>query len=454
MEDRFFSGLLSPAFKSLRLSDGFVRSVFVLMSGTTLAMMAPVAAAPILTRLYTPHDYGVFALYVSIVTVLSVPIGGNYDAAVMLPAKDEDALNLTAVCLAISFLVSVVLLLGPCFFAGPIGAFFGSTRIATWLWFVPLLGFLMGIQQAFSNWVNRKRQFRRLAASRVVEAVVSPAMSVGLGMRAWGVGGLVAGLLGGKVAAVWMLGRSVRQGKKRWGLPVRAKTMLEQARKYRDFPLYSAPASFLDILALQIPVLVLTRFYDSSVVGWFALTTRVIGTPLALIGSCVAQVYYQWIAEAGRRNADLRSYTMRVALYLTIMVSGPILIAVIFSPSVFSLVFGEQWRVAGEYARILVFPLAIKFVVSPLSVTMPASGNIRLGSMWKIVYFSSTAVVLFIAAHFQARTFLCIYGAQELVLYSLCFFLILRASARLRPEMIGSRSRPLRGQDGSEEALP
>jgi O-antigen/teichoic acid export membrane protein len=217
MEDRFFSGLLSPVFKSLRLSGGFVRSVFVLVSGTTIAMIVPVAASPFLTRLYAPHIYGVFALYVSIVTVFSVPIGGSYDAAVMLPAKDEDALNLIAVCLAMSFLISVISLLGPWLFAKPIGAFLGSGQIATWLWFVPLVGLIMAVQLACSNWVNRKRQFKRLAASRVVEAAVTPAVTLGLGLYAWGVGGLVAGLLGGKVASVWMLGRSARQGKKTGG---------------------------------------------------------------------------------------------------------------------------------------------------------------------------------------------------------------------------------------------
>ena len=446
MEDRFFSGFLSPVFRSLRLSGGFVRNVFVLMGGTTIAMVVPVAAAPLLTRLYSPHDYGVFALYVSIVTIFSVPIGGNYDSAAMLPARDEDALNLMAVGLAISFLASVAFLLAPWFFGGPIGALFGSDYIVTWLWYVPLVGFIMAIQLVFSSWVNRKRQFKRQAASRVVEAVVAPAVSLGLGALAWGVGGLIAGLVGGKVASTWMLGQSVKEGKKRGGLSIRVKTMIEQAHKYREFPLYLAPTSFLDILALQVPVLFLTRFFDPSVVGWFALTTRVIGAPLALVGTCVGQVYYQWIAEAGRRNHDLRSYPVRVAAYLTIIVSGPLVVAVVFSPTLFSLAFGEQWRIAGEYARILVVPLAIKFIVSPLSATMPATGNIKLGSIWKIFYFSSTAVVLYIAAHFSAPTFLYIYGAHELVFYGLYFFLILKASA-------GSGYKLTRERDGPEKEL-
>jgi O-antigen/teichoic acid export membrane protein len=440
MEDRFFSGLLSPAIMSLRLSGGFVRSVLVLLSGSTIAMVVPVAAAPFLTRLYTPHDYGVFALYVSIVTVFSVPLAGGYDMAVMLPRKDEEAFNLAAVSVAISMLVCMIFFLAPLFFAAPIGVLLGSRHITALLWSVPLVGFLMSLQQVFSSWVNRKRQFKRLASSKVAEAVVSPAASIGLGMQAGGVGGLVAGLVGGKLAALWLVGRSVRHEKKTEGLSLRIGTMLEQARKYRDFPVYSAPTSFLDVLALQIPVFFLARFFDTPVVGWFALTTRIIGAPLALIGSCVSQVFYQWIAEAGRENSDLRSHTARVALYLAMMVSGPLLIAAVFSPILFSLVFGEQWRVAGEYARILMFPLAIKFVVSPLSVAMPASGNIKLGSIWKIAYFSSTAVVLYIAAHFTPWVFFFVYSAHELVFYGLYFLLILRVSADLRPQVTDADS--------------
>lgn len=450
-EDSFFSGFLSPVLMNLRVSGGFVRSVFVLMGGSAIAMIVPVLAAPLLTRLYTPYDYGVFALYVSIVTVFSVPIGGNYDSAAMLPSKDEHALNLIAVCLGASFLLSAVSYLAPALFARPIGRLLGSDRISVWLWLVPLLGFITAVQLAFSSWANRKRQFKRLSASRVAEAVFTPVISLGLGMWACGVGGLIAGLFGGKLASTWMLERSIRREKRASRLPVRWKTMSEQARKYRDFPLYSAPTSFLDILALQIPVLLLTRFFDSSTVGWFTLTTRVIGAPLALISSCVGQVYYQWFAEAGRGDDDLRSYPLKVAAYLALVVAGPLLIAIAFSPSLFSWVFGSEWRVAGDYARILVIPLAVKFVVSPLTVTMPASGNIKLASIWKISYFSSTALVLYIAAHFTVWTFICVYSAHELVFFLIYFLLIFRASAG-GPRASGARQGARQGAAGGQEA--
>src|SRR5512133_2862261 len=78
MDNQPFFGLLSPVLVSLRLSDGFVRNVFVLMSGTTIAMVVPIVASPVLTRLYTPEDYGVFALYVSIISAAAVIVEGGY----------------------------------------------------------------------------------------------------------------------------------------------------------------------------------------------------------------------------------------------------------------------------------------------------------------------------------------------------------------------------------------
>jgi len=433
MMSRFTSYLTSrTAFNGLSHRDSFVRNVFVLMTGTTIAMIVPVIASPLLTRLYTPHDFGIFALYVSIVSVISVPITGNYDSAVMLPKKDEDAINLIGVCLAVSLFAGAVLLLLSWVFAGEAGALLGNRHISRWLPLVPLTAFIMGLQQTLSYWANRKRQFKRLGTNRIIESVVTPALNLALGLRSWSVSGLIVGLLGGKVVAAALLGRSVWSEKRRSGLSLKRQVMFEQARRYGDFPLYSASTAVLDTAALQVPVLLLTRSFGPGVVGLFALTTRVIGAPLALVSQCIGQVYFQWIAEARHRN-DEASYVFKIAGYLVLLVSGPVAAIVLFAPSLFSFIFGAQWRIAGEYAQILIFPLAVKFVVSPLGAIMPATGNIRLGSLWKMIYFLSTCVILYIASRFQTRTFLYVYCIHDSMLYVCYFFLVVRASASTRP---------------------
>lgn len=431
LQDRYVFNFLSPAFRSLRVADGFVRNVFVLTTGTTIAMVIPVVAAPVLTRLYTPQDYGIFALYVALVSVLSVPISANYESAVMLPERDGDALNLVALCLVIALLLSTVLLLVLWPLTGRITTLLGNRHIAAYLHLVPLMVFMLGVYQALSFWANRRRQFRWLAANRIAESLATPLLSVFLGLCSLGVGGLIWALLSGKAVAVSMLARRIWQEKRKERVPLKRALMLEQGRKYYDFPVYSAPASFLDVVALQIPVLLLTKSFGPTVVGLFALTTRVAGAPMALIAGCVGQVYYQWIAEARHREED-SPHLFRVAGYLALIVLGPLVALVLFAPPLFSFVFGAQWGVAGEYARILVFPLAVKFVVSPLGMIMPASGNVRLGSVWKIINFFTTSVTLYVASHFGVKTFLYAYGCHEVVLWTFYFSLILRASKGLR----------------------
>ena len=285
-------------------------------------MVIPVVAAPVLTRLYTPQDYGIFALYVSLVSVLSVPISANYDSAVMLPEQDGDALNLVALCLVIALLLSTVLLLVLWPLTGRITTLLGNRHIAAYLHLVPLMAFMLGVYQALSFWANRKRQFRWLAANKIAESLATPLLSVFLGLCSLGVGGLIWALLSGKAVAVSMLARRIWQEKRKERVPLKRALMLEQGRKYCDFPVYSAPASFLDVVALQIPVLLLTKSFGPTVVGLFALTTRVAGAPMALIAGCVAQVYYQWIAEARHREED-SPHLFKVAGYLALIVLGP-----------------------------------------------------------------------------------------------------------------------------------
>jgi O-antigen/teichoic acid export membrane protein len=242
-----------------------------------------------------------------------------------------------------------------------------------------------------------------------------------------------------------MLGLNVwRERRSRIGPLFRRAAMVEQAKKYSDFPFFSAPTSLLDVLALQLPVLLLTKSSGPSVVGLFALSTRVIGVPLSLVGTCVGQVYYQWVADSERTDANLRPYALKVAGYLGLMAAGPVLLAVVFAPVVFSIVFGNQWRTAGDYARILVFPLAARFIVSPLAVIMPASGNVRLNSAWKIIYFCSSAIVLYFASLSGPTAFLWIYCVLEMFLWGIYFVLILRVSgaARLSDEENGIHERP------------
>ena len=80
----------------------FSKNVITLITGTALAQAVPIAITPILTRLYTPEDFGVFAVYMALSSILVVLVTGRYELAIVVPQKDEDAINIVALSVVLS----------------------------------------------------------------------------------------------------------------------------------------------------------------------------------------------------------------------------------------------------------------------------------------------------------------------------------------------------------------
>ncbi|HHD79092.1 MAG TPA: translocase, partial [Epsilonproteobacteria bacterium] len=140
------------------------------MTGTSIAQAIPLAISPILTRIYTPEDFGIFALYMSVASMIAVTATGRYELAIMLPKKDDDAMNIVALSIVISFFVSFITLLIVFSFNAQITHLLGNPEISFWLYFIPITVLLTGIYQSFNYWINRKKEYGRLATNKVIQS--------------------------------------------------------------------------------------------------------------------------------------------------------------------------------------------------------------------------------------------------------------------------------------------
>ncbi|GJQ23509.1 MAG: hypothetical protein HBSAPP01_12990 [Candidatus Brocadia sapporoensis] len=194
-------------FKSNYLRKGsFAVNVLTLMTGTTIAQAIPIAISPILTRIYRPEDFGIFALYMSIASMLSVIATGRYELAIMLPEKDEDAVNIVALSLIIACFVSFLALVIVWVFNESITKLLDNKEISKWLYFIPLSVFLTGAYNAFNYWSNRKKQYKRLAISRISQSGATVTSQIGMGFSGLETAGLVGGSVFGQSVATGVLG--------------------------------------------------------------------------------------------------------------------------------------------------------------------------------------------------------------------------------------------------------
>lgn len=375
--------------------SAYARNVLTLMTGTTLAQAIPIAISPILTRLYSPEEFGRFALYMAVASIASVLVTGRYELAILLPRRDKDALHIAALAMVLSAAISAVLLLVVLFFAQPIAALLGDAALAPWLYWVPASTLLLGLYQSLNYWSNRKAQYKRLAISRTVQSGSAALAQLGSGYAGSGAVGLVGGQITGQVLATSVLARLIWREDHRAIQALRPLRGLALARKYINFPKYLIVAHGFNTASGQMPVLLLSALFNTAAAGFFTLTQRVMAAPMSLIANALGDVFRQEASQAYIHQGQCKVIYQKTFKRLLLISVVPFTIFFFAAPALFSWVFGEQWRVAGEYAQILTPMAFLQFITSPLSSMYMIAEKQKIDLLWQICLLTLVAASFF-----------------------------------------------------------
>ncbi len=369
----------------LKPKSEFSRNVLTLMTGTTIAQAIPIAISPILTRIYTPEDFGVFALYMSIASILSVLATGRYELAIMLPKKDEDAVNIVALSIIISFFVSFIALLLVYFFNAQITSLLGNPEISSWLYFIPITVLLTGIYQSFNYWSNRKKQYKRLAMSRVVQSGTTASTNLGMGFGGFGSSGLILGGVLGQSIATSALGSMILKEDRFRVKNISKLKVFALAKKYIKFPKYNTQHVLINTVFSQMPIFILAKYFNSTIVGFYALSIRMIQAPIVILGNSLATVLYEKIVNLKNQN---QKYMFQVYKFLKYQILlSIILFSILFILSDYiDIIFGDSWETVGLYIKLLIPWLVMVFIVSPLAFAINMTDNQEKGLKLEWLY--------------------------------------------------------------------
>lgn len=380
--------------------SSYLRNIGLLGGGTALGQLIALAASPLLTRLYTPEDFGYLALYTSVLSVLVVVADLRYSLAIPLPAEDEDALALLAISFAAilggAVSIALVLWLGGQALAGLVGN--AALIQRSWTWLLPLGLVGAAAYQALTYWAIRKRSFRQLAVTRLSQGLALVVAQVLLGVLRWGPLGLMVGDAVGRAAGVGALLRSLRrEADLHWLSWQRLRAV---AVRYRRFPLLSSGSALLNSLGLYLPSVLLLAMYGATVAGWFALSQRIIAVPLRLIGTSVGQVYMGEAARLARDDRPALRRLFRLSTWrLFLLTIAPAGLLALFAPSLFAWVFGSDWLEAGRYTQVLVIVFVAQMSVATLSQTLNVLERQDLQLFWDAGRLASLLLLFWLAAN-------------------------------------------------------
>lgn len=349
---------------------GFISDVLAMAFGTGFAQVLAVFVYPVVTRLYSPDDFGVSALFLSIASIIVIIASLRYEISIMLPKSDEEAANLFALSV---FLVGVTSALTSVFFwfySEEIANSLNASGLGTYLPFISISVFVGGIFFIMTYWNSRVQQFRRISFARISSSLTISGTQLGAGFAGFASGGSLIGanILGNTVSAV-VLGYHIwRDDMSRLRGFISWKSMIAGFKRYINFPLYDAGSSLLNVVYLQLPIVALSRFFTTTIVGYYSLSMMVLQLPMNLVGSAIAQVFFQRAANAKHENPDMVANLARSALLRLSMVGTfPLLILMLIGKEAFTVIFGLAWAEAGIYSQILSGWILIMFITSPIS---------------------------------------------------------------------------------------
>lgn len=416
----------------LKPKSEFSRNVLTLMTGTTIAQAIPIAISPILTRIYTPEDFGVYALFVAVTAIFGSIANGRYELAIMLPKKDEDAINIFALGFIITCFISLILLVLVVLFNDYFTTLLGNEEISFWLYFVPLTVFFTGLWNILNYFNNRRKNYKDLRNATIVKSIVLATIHLSVGFIKQGVTGLISGQIFSQLFANTRLLKNILKDKILISKISKVK-VIALAKKYKDFPKHSMVPSLLNTLTSQLTSIMIPKMFSFVISGYFFFAIKIVNLPTSLISGALGQVYLQQITENknnGIKNIKIFKKTLKKLFLIALPIAT---IGYFLSPYIFPIIFGEDWFISGEIAQYLFLIFLISFCVSPLSVSFVPAMELKKGAFWQYLYCFTSIVFFAISLYLELplKEFLVYFVIHEYVLYGIFLYLIISSVKKM-----------------------
>jgi len=343
--------------------------VLTLFTGSTIAQAIPVIISPLLTRIFPVTDFATLTVVTTLISLLGVIVCGRYEIAIGLPADEKEAKQLVYLSISVAFIVSSVAMVLVLFFNEPLAHLLNNDEAAPYILLVPFTSLLYGLNQALTYWNIRKRNYALMSTSRVGQSITNSSVSLSLGYSFLKANGLVIGHITGHIAAlIYTFFRTNSKAEITFSKSDFNKEELKAlAKKYSDLPKVNGVHALTDMLQVTGVVFVISAVFGSVTTGLYGLTMRILQAPLTMIGSSFSIVFYKEASEKVATNQKITKL-LRTTIMTLAAISFPVFLTImIFGPDLFSFVFGESWRDAGVYARILSPYLFMNFISSPVS---------------------------------------------------------------------------------------
>jgi lipopolysaccharide exporter len=403
------------------LKSELAKHSFLLLVGSVIAQLITLLFYPIFSRIYSPEQFGTFALFVSITGIAAILSSGVYEQAILLPKKEAQALSLAMLAFAITLIQCVVFFAVAILFRQFIAErLFNNPLIKPFLLLVPVSVLFVNLAAILTGYANRKKYYGVISRNSIIQGFSTNISKLIFGVFKFTNFGLILGRLIGQFVSTYQL---IYQIFKKTALPGEKiipgyKEMKKVAVSYKNFPLFSMPISLLNAFSTALPILVLTKYFSANDAGQYSLASGVFLTPVMLITNSVSRVLNQQIIERINQQAPVSHLITRLLRVFMPVAAIFFFVFYFISENAFVFLFGQEWREAGKISGILLPWIFLVMFSSPINFTFDIFFKQRKALIIDIIYLGLRLTSMAIGVYYNNM-----FLAIELFVVSGCIVL-------------------------------
>lgn len=411
-------------------SDRFRKNFIHIFSANAIAQVISVITLPILSRIYSPADFGLLTTYTLLQSLILSFITGRIDWLVPNAKSPVRALRL----IRLGYVISIALL---CLVS--VGIFFGRGLIAPALnlaeeskiFLILPIGIMAGaFQLLWQSWYIFTGSLSQVGKSKLIQALVTIFASLALGWTVLGGYALVIAYVFGFCAAAMVLFFGV-DTKSKAQMQSKSSNAMHLLSHYKTQLFSSSALSVINVAMTMSLTFLLITFYSAQIVGWYGLVFRVATAPIGLLTTALVQSFWSDAALLAKTDpVELRSFYLSSVKRLT-WLSIPIAAVTLCGPLYIPFVFGvEEWSGAGMLL-MAVTPYIVGMIIFSPTTHLIVYGKAHWQLASDLLTFIVAVMVFSFAANAGHDAWVAIAAASTALFlgYILRFFIHLSANA-------------------------
>lgn len=366
-----------------------------ILGAALIAQFIPLLISPIISRLYSVEDFGVQGIIISIVGFCWIFSTLRYDNALVIDRLSDPIRNLITVK-KITVLATCIIAVIIIIFIQPISEYFKIDNPYILL-IIPIIVYVNASYELLILFNNRIRNFTNIGKIKVIQSSSSGVFQIVFGFLGFNYIGLILAQLLSKILP-YLKSRLIRIY---FIKPILNQKEYLLLKRYKKFPIYDLPASLINNVSLQLPIILFASKYSMIISGAYFMTQRVLQMPITLISHSFLEVFKEKISSSKSQVQTRQIMFDNLFLILAVSII-PFILLFFFVEDLMLIFLGSNWTEAAKFAKYLVPSLFFRFVSYPLSYIILVKDKQNVNLIFNIL--SLIAVLLLCLSEVEAST--------------------------------------------------